>query len=261
MSRLLDLPQRPGLLVSVRNSIEALAALEGGAHVIDVKEPNRGSLGSASRQTIEDVIRAVDGRAPVTAAVGELIDLVTRLDPMPARLSLFKIGLARCRALPNWKSHWLQGIGQLWPHSGAATHAVAVAYADWQTAGAPDPQSVLAAAVDAGCPALLIDTYDKSSGSVFDHWPLEELAVFRDRTSSQGLMLVLAGSLVGQSFEAAAMLRPDLLAVRTAASESGRNGNVTRERVAALRQTIRDANERSSTSVGVNTKKVALKNE
>ena len=38
----------PQLLVSVRSAEEARAALEGGAALIDVKEPSRGSLGSAS---------------------------------------------------------------------------------------------------------------------------------------------------------------------------------------------------------------------
>ena len=38
---------RPGLLVSVRSADEAIAALAGGADVIDVKEPNRGALGAA----------------------------------------------------------------------------------------------------------------------------------------------------------------------------------------------------------------------
>ena len=37
-----------GLLVSVRNVEEALAALEGGASLIDVKEPSRGPLGRAA---------------------------------------------------------------------------------------------------------------------------------------------------------------------------------------------------------------------
>ena len=40
------------LLVSVRNGQEAEAALAGGAHVIDVKEPARGSLGRADETTL-----------------------------------------------------------------------------------------------------------------------------------------------------------------------------------------------------------------
>ena len=37
-----------GLLVSVRSASEARVALAAGVDVIDVKEPNRGSLGAAS---------------------------------------------------------------------------------------------------------------------------------------------------------------------------------------------------------------------
>src|SRR5690606_38342384 len=43
------------LLVSVRNRAEALAALAGGADLIDVKEPWRGSLGAAPPHVMEEV--------------------------------------------------------------------------------------------------------------------------------------------------------------------------------------------------------------
>jgi uncharacterized protein (UPF0264 family) len=243
MLQLIDPKNRPGLLVSVRDPSEALAALAGGAHVIDVKEPNRGSLGAADGAIIAAVVRAVEGRVPVTAAAGELIDLTgTTLTPLPEGLSLFKIGLAGCRAMPDWISRWQQTSNSLWPHHHAAKHAVAVVYADWQTANAPQPVEVLHAAVDLGCPALLIDTWDKSSGSLFDHWPAGELNVFLNSVRLHNLTLVLAGSLTGESFTAATKLLPDLLAVRTAACDAGRGGTVSRDRVAALREMIKSAN-------------------
>lgn len=239
MLHLIDIESRPGLLVSVRDASESLAALAGGAQVIDVKEPDRGSLGAADATTIAAVVRAVGDRAPVTAAAGELIDLIESAhQPLPGGVSLFKIGLAGCRTLPGWKSRWIETMVAIWPHDDARAHAVAVAYADWQTAHAPDPREVLRAAVEAGCPALLVDTWDKSAGVVFDHWPAEELADFMDLAHSHGLLTVLAGSLAGENFSAAAKLRPDFLAVRTAACEAGRGGTVSRERVAALRQSI-----------------------
>src|SRR5262245_28200790 len=138
MLQLIDPNNRPGLLVSVRDASEALAALYGGAHVIDVKEPNRGSLGAADNQTIADIIRAVEGRAPVTAAAGELVELIdSACQPLPDGLSLFKIGLAGCESLNDWKSHWTKRIGALWTRHGAAAHTVAVVYADWQSVDAP----------------------------------------------------------------------------------------------------------------------------
>src|SRR5436309_16136851 len=67
--------EKPGLLVSVRSSEEAIAALEGGADIIDVKEPRRGSLGAADPGTVSEIIRVINRRAPVTAAFGELVEL------------------------------------------------------------------------------------------------------------------------------------------------------------------------------------------
>jgi uncharacterized protein (UPF0264 family) len=238
----IDCDNRPGLLVSVRDDAEALAALAGGAHVIDVKEPDRGSLGAAERDAIAAVIRAVAGRAPVTAAAGELLDLRRpALEPMPQGVTLFKLGLSGCRSLPDWKSRWSDAIDALWPLSEASKHVVAVAYADWQTADAPEPRDVLHAAIEVGAETLLVDTWRKSEGALFNFWPPKEIAFFMDNVQSHGLQLVLAGSLTGECFASAARLRPDLLAVRTAACELGRGGTVSQKRVAALLRAITDA--------------------
>ena len=74
----------PGLLVSVRSAAESLVALEGGASIIDIKEPAKGSLGRASRAVQTDVVSALRGqrargpepgrRVTVTAALGELTE-------------------------------------------------------------------------------------------------------------------------------------------------------------------------------------------
>lgn len=241
--RLIDAELRPGLLVSVRDAREAIAALEGGAQVIDVKEPRRGSLGAADNSTIEEVVAAVGGRAMVTAAAGELTELFgTPRAPMPPGVSLLKIGLAGCREMADWRSRWLEVAANLWQGADAAGHTVAVAYADWRRAGAPSPVEVLRAAVEAGCPAVLVDTWDKSHGPLFDHWPADEVRTFCDTVRSHGMAIVLAGSLQGESLATAAGLAPDLIAVRTAACAVDRSGPVLAERVAEVRSAIRRGN-------------------
>ncbi len=61
MNRLLatDAARRPRLLVSVRSAEEALAAIAGGADILDVKEPSRGSLGMANSEVIAAIARQV----------------------------------------------------------------------------------------------------------------------------------------------------------------------------------------------------------
>jgi uncharacterized protein (UPF0264 family) len=273
----------PGLLVSVRNELEALEALAGGADVIDVKEPTRGSLGAADASTIAEVVYAVNGRAIVTAALGELIEFefnhasiegcgmpsprsgVGMLNwnhahaakprehatHVPLGISLFKFGLAGCREHANWAASWRNAFGRVLGNGHAPlSRPVAVVYADWPAAHAPTPMEILNAAVQFGCPALLVDTWDKSSGSLFDHWPASELNGFADQVRSRDIRLVLAGSLMGAAIAEAARLSPDLIAVRTAACEGGRNGAVSRERVHGLKQWIAASAESSVVAGG-----------
>ncbi len=91
------------LLVSVRSAAEAEAALAGGAHVIDVKEPSRGSLGRADDATIDEVVRVVAGRRPVSAALGELHDFGEWPECLP-QLQFVKWGLSKFRLgeFPSW---------------------------------------------------------------------------------------------------------------------------------------------------------------
>ena len=129
------------LLVSVRSAEEAEAALAGGAGLIDVKEPNHGALGFAGEDVIEEVLRVVDGRCPVSAALGELSsrlrlsargirDASSSLIPRALsrkRLAFAKWGLAGCDT-------WAHELTQVAAHLPTGCRPVAVAYADWQRA-------------------------------------------------------------------------------------------------------------------------------
>lgn len=98
----------PRLLVSVRDCVEAQAALDGGADIIDVKDPGTGPLGFAGFETICRISRLVDDRVPVSAAFGECCDWQGtatgqfRFPQKPLRHgpSLGKLGLAGVLAEP-----------------------------------------------------------------------------------------------------------------------------------------------------------------
>lgn len=59
------------LLISVKNAHEASLAIASGADLIDLKDPAVGALGNLDDDISRDIIRAVDGRAVVSATVGE----------------------------------------------------------------------------------------------------------------------------------------------------------------------------------------------
>ena len=227
-----------GLLVSVRDAAEAESALRGGAALIDVKEPLHGSLGSASPEVWRQVRDAVPAHVPCSAALGELKDLTTqqvaRWYSSLAGYQFAKLGLATCGNTSNWKSRWQSVLQELPPE----TRPVGVVYADWQSAGAPSPDKVLSAAIESSCSALLIDTFDKSRGSISTYFSLQELKHFLSAARAANLTTVLAGSLTPVLVRELLPLAPDFLAVRGAVCRGGRTGTVEESLVADLVQML-----------------------
>src|SRR5262245_33182985 len=123
------------LLVSVRSAAEARIALEFGAELIDVKEPARGSLGAPDPQVADEVVHEVAGRFSVSVALGELVSATGLPQALLRRVQYVKYGLAGCANRAEWTDCWRMAIERL-PSSASP---VAVAYADWRTAHAPDP--------------------------------------------------------------------------------------------------------------------------
>ena len=226
------------LLVSVRSVVEAQAALVGGAAVIDIKEPRHGPLGRASRATWRAIRAEIPPQIPVSVALGELIDL----DPQSVQatdlpgITFQKAGPAGM--ISTWATRWDQVAEQLPDTAGL----VAVAYADWSLAHAPDPDRVIASALrTANCPGLLVDTWDKRQACPIK---VDEVWLSRvTRVQATGRFVALAGGLDCETIERLGPLRPDLFAVRGSACRGGdrRSGTVDSELVARLVEVARSS--------------------
>lgn len=223
-----------GLLVSVRDAQEARLAVEAGVDVIDAKDPAQGPLGAVDSTMLAEVVQTVAGRVPVSAAMGELLE---GLRPT-SDVSFVKHGLAGCAGRAEWKSLWSQRIAHL--PTGVAP--VAVVYADWEVAQAPPPDTVLATGIELGCRVLLVDTFDKRSGSLLEIWGMEALERFVDKVHSADMALVLAGSLSAKTIQKVLHLHPAYVAVRGAAAYRGvREGKLDQRRVEELVHLVRSA--------------------
>ena len=225
-----------GLLVSVRSAIEARAAVFGGASVVDVKEPDRGPLGRSTVETWRAVREAVPRSIPVSVALGELRDREVEEEAGPSAfegIAFRKLGLAG--AGPRWVADW----AAIRARGGEGPRWVAVAYADWRIAGAPDPEAVLGAALDApDCAGVLVDTWDKSRASPVEASPTWSSWV--DRAHRGGRFVAMAGGLDLAAIARLAFLRPDLFAVRGAAClGSDRRATVDAGRVAELARAVK----------------------
>jgi (5-formylfuran-3-yl)methyl phosphate synthase len=215
------------LLVSVRSAAEAEAALAGGAALIDVKEPTGGSLGRAADAAIADVLRAVAGRRPVSAALGELLE--TSRDGLPAStadLAYVKWGLAGYRPQdpgPCWFE--LRRAAERVAARNSSCRVVTVAYADWRRAQAPAPEEVCAFALEHRTGPFLLDTWGKDGSSLLDWMPLPEVQRLCARCRSAGVPVALAGSLGPQEIRVLRPAQPDWFAVRGAACRQRRRGS------------------------------------
>lgn len=230
-----------GVLVSVRDAAEAEAALAGGAAVIDVKDPARGSLGRAGPQAIAAVAAAVGDRVPWTLAAGELADgvdtladwlgdLRARLSAGAARPAAVKVGLAGMRG-----SDWRAGLARLRVLLPQGCEQVAVAYADFDSVLAPAPLEVITAGVDLGCGVLLIDTADKRSPGLFGLRSHEEIAGWVAAARARGLGVVLAGRIAPGEIPHAAAHDCDFVALRSAVCSNAAEGDVRLGQVSTRR--------------------------
>ncbi len=218
------------LLVSVRSAAEAAIAVQAGVELIDVKEPLHGPLGAANLDTIDAIAALLQGRVPLSVALGELAAATALPATFAGRVQYAKIGLAGCRTSPDWLQRWQAAFKAL----PAGVASVAVAYADWRTAGAPPPASVLEHGIALGCGGMLLDTYDKTRGPLFNHLGDAEIAQLTLQAQRHGIVSVIAGGLGLAEIAHARQLAPDYIAVRGAACSVHRTGTLDAARVTRL---------------------------
>ncbi len=236
------------LLISVRDATEAQLAIGAGADLIDVKEPDAGSLGAAAPEVVADVVRIAAGRRSVSAALGELCDRSTVelraffAEPALASLAYAKLGLAGCAAISDWPGRWESAL-RIFPSTVAA---VAVAYADWERAASPPPKEVIAVGRRLGCRALLIDTFDKGQPGLLGQWSLVELSRHVRLARGAGMLVVLGGRIGPDDFATLLPLEPDFLAVRGAVCHSDRKGRLDAALARAAKQRLDGLAARSS---------------
>jgi hypothetical protein len=235
-----ELNAAPRLLVSVRNAEEVSQALDGGAAILDVKEPAHGSLGMATLSSIGEVTALAQGRVPVTAALGELRDWLhdVPFPPLPS-LSCVKLGLAGMGACSDWRAAWRQVRSRFEQAAARPLGWVAVACADAHLAASPGIEEIIEAAAATGCRGVLIDTFSKSAGPLLAHVSIGKLTSCADRVHDAGLFLALAGRLSADDLSPLSSVPADIIAIRSAAcAGSDRGGRVSAGCVAAFKRRL-----------------------
>ena len=211
---------RGKLLVSVTSAAEAKEALDGGADLIDVKDPARGPLGMAHHEAVAGVCTAVGGRVPVSAALGEWSPevLTAAVWHLELPLQYVKWGLAGYKGGPAWGEDLLETRRQV----PAGAEVVAVAYADWEKANSPPPAEVARFAKRFRFRAFLLDTFEKTGKSLFDVMPAAAVAEVVGSVKRGGVPVAVGGSLRLEQVPAVLDAGADWVAVRGAVCVGGK---------------------------------------
>lgn len=245
--------QAPRLLVSIRDADEAKTAINSAVDIIDLKEPNRGSLGPVTVDMADEISKAVGDRIPLSLAMGELlsdgdaqlIDDFTSSEPGRKILSRFdyaKVGTAGALSVSDWQARWLQWAGKL----PARTQPVLVYYVD-KAAAPPDLGETLKFAIEKKISTLLFDTWSKDSGHLLDWLPENELNSVLNWGRMHRVAIALAGSLSPETVERTMVMGPSIIAVRTAACEAGRSSILCATKIGRLRKILDSASPNRGT--------------
>jgi len=210
------------MLSSVRSLDEALIALEGGADLIDLKEPSRGALGALDHAAVRICVQAIGCRRPVSATIGDLpamdpLLMTEAVERMAATgVDFIKIGFSsHPRAFDCAKA-----LSKL----ASRARLVAVLFAD-------EPYDL-----------ALVDELAGGgfAGKTLGDWRTgNELEAFVTRCRSSRLLTGLAGSLRREDIPELLAIEPDYLGFRGALCRNGERGQVLdQDAFAAIRAAI-----------------------
>jgi dihydroneopterin aldolase len=218
-------------LASVRDASEAELALEAGADLVDLKDPSRGALGALASGTVAACVRAVAGRAPISATIGDLPMQPVRLREAVRAMAETGVDYVKLGLFPGGDARSCLAALE---EDARRVRLVLVAFADAMPAVPP-----AAAAASIGAHGVMLDTMRKDGCSLTDHADRDMLIGFVDAAKADGVAVGLAGSLRASHVPELLRLEPDLLGFRGALCRDGVRGRaLDAEACAAIRALI-----------------------
>jgi (5-formylfuran-3-yl)methyl phosphate synthase len=228
------------LLISPKNQKEAKEATAGGAHIIDIKNPQEGALGANYPWVIQDILKTKPPHVQVSCTLGDAPNLpgtfaLAATGAASLGVDYIKVGLYGVKT----EIEAVFFLTQTVKAAKAVNPKIKIAatgYADAQKIGALNPMLVPTVAAKAGADIAMIDTYSKNGRTLLDHLTIQQLEMFVQAVHSHGLEAALAGSLRKQDLATLFDLSVDIAGFRGAVcTASDRNsGEITRELVADL---------------------------
>jgi len=223
------------LLISVVSVEEAKIALSANVDILDIKNPEEGSLGANFPWIIKDILD-ISGDAEVSAAIGDL-DFKPGLASLAA-YSLSNLGVKYIKAGffgIKKRKHALK-LGKSIARALNGSEAVFAAYGDYSIIDSIPPFELIDVAEECGASVVMIDTKNKKGKNLLDYMNMQELKRFVEVSHEKGLKVALAGSLDKTSISKLSEIKPDIIGVRGAVCRGNdRTKGISIERIRELK--------------------------
>ncbi len=232
------------LLISPINPQEAISAANGGADIIDVKNPREGSLGANFPWVIRSVKEAIGSLKPVSATIGDFnykpgTASLAALGAAVAGSEYIKVGLYDIQT-EEQALDMLSNITRSVKDYDPTKKVVASGYSDYSRVNSISPFLLPEIASRCGVDVVMVDTALKDGKSTFDFMSEEELKKFANMAQISGLECAIAGTLKFNDLPMIGRIAPDIIGVRGMVCGGDRNSCIQEELVKQLRQKMYD---------------------
>ncbi len=221
------------MLASVTSVSEAIMALEGGADIIDLKDPSRGALGALEPAIARDVVGAIGTMGITSATVGDFPAMVPA-EVVASAHRTAELGVSYVK-VGFWGTSKDAACANALSPLCAATRMVAVLFADLPYY---DPKLV-DTLYQTGFTGVMLDTAKKDGAPLRLLKSEIELALFVRRVQGLGMLVGLAGKLRLSDVAPLLTLEPDYLGFRGALCTAGaRTSQLDPQALATIRYAV-----------------------
>jgi len=240
-------PLRMKVLISPKDEFEAREAVNGGADIIDVKNPKEGSLGANFPWVIRQIRSLVPHSIEVSATIGDFPHLpgsasLAALGAAVSGANYVKVGLKGSKTVDE-AIFLMQHVTRTVKEFDTRTKVVLAGYADFHRAATLDPFLLPDIARRADCDVVMVDTFIKDGNSLFDFMDEASCKQFIDNGHTRDLQVALAGSIKLPEIPALKHVGADIVGIRGAACSHGDRltGTIQAENVRALVELAKQA--------------------
>ncbi|MDP1766976.1 MAG: (5-formylfuran-3-yl)methyl phosphate synthase [Methylotenera sp.] len=224
------------LLISVTSIEEAKIAIENGADIIDLKDPNKGALGALTIDEINSIVTYVNAqniaKVNTSATIGDLpmqADLILR---HVAELSKTKVDFIKIGFFET--NDYQPCLDALQVSTIAGLKLIAVLFAE-----STYPAGLIKAIKQAGFIGVMLDTFNKNGLTLLDFYSEKKRKELAKEVANVGLSFGLAGSLKMQHIALVKEINPSYIGFRGGVcDEDKRRLSLNAEKIKAIRKTL-----------------------